>query len=109
MMRMVVAAFLGELAQRREDLLAVADAEPDGDGVADEAADGEGDHELAAGHLERAGGEDEGAERHGRREDGGEGDGEDGVVLHPAGDASEDARRDVLFDEVPCRRTWPTR
>ena len=67
--------------------------------VADGAADGEGGEELVAGHVERSGGEDEGAERHGRRQDGGQGYGEDGVVLHPFADAFEDAWGDTLFEE----------
>ena len=69
-------------------MTAVVDAEPGGDGVADAAADGEGDEELVAGHVERAGGEDEGRERHGGWEDCGKSDGEDGVVLHPVADAA---------------------
>ncbi len=40
-----------------------------------------------------------GRERHGRRKDGGQRDGEDGVVLHPVADAFEDARGDALFEE----------
>jgi hypothetical protein len=44
-----------------------------------------------------SGDEDEGRERHGWREDGREGDGEDGVVLHPVGDTGEDGFGDVFF------------
>ena len=83
-----------------QDLLAVADAKRDGDGMADQAAGGEGDHEGAEGHFEGAGGKDEGAERHGWREQGGEGDGEDGVRLHPAADALEDAGWGAFFDKA---------
>jgi len=51
-----------------EEGAAVADADPDGDAVADESADGEGPHKLFARHVHGTGGEDEGRERHGRRE-----------------------------------------
>ena len=79
--------------------MAVADADPDGDAVADEAADGEGPHEFFARHVDGAGGEDEGRERHGRGEKRGQRDGEDGVVFHPGGHAAEDAFGDVFFEE----------
>ena len=79
--------------------MAVADANPDGDTVADEAADGESPHEFFARHVNGAGGQDEGRERHGRRKKRGERDGEDGVVFHPFGDAAEDAFGNVLFEE----------
>jgi len=82
-----------------ENLSAVVDAEPCGDRMADGAADGEGGEELGPRHLEYAGGEDEGAERHRWREQRGEGHGEDGVLLHPGADALEDAWRDVFFEE----------
>ena len=68
--------------------------------MTEESADGEGPHEGFAGHAHGSGGEDEGRERHGWRENGGERDGEDGVVLHPLGDAGEDAGGDVLFEEL---------
>ena len=80
--------------------VAVADADPDGDGVTQEAADGEGPHEFFARHVDGAGDEDEGRERHRRREDGGQRDGEDGVLFHPGGDAFEDAGGDVFFEEL---------
>ena len=51
-----------EQVPEAEDVAAVVDAEPGGDGVAQAAADGEGGEEFVARHLERAGGEDEGAE-----------------------------------------------
>ena len=79
--------------------MAVADADPDGDAVADEAADGEGQHEFFARHVHGAGGKDEGRERHGRREQGGQRDGEDGMVFHPGGDAAENSFGDVLLEE----------
>jgi hypothetical protein len=88
-----------ETVPKMDDAAAVVDSQPRGDGVACRAADGEGSEELFSRHVQSACGEDEGAERHGRRQDGGEGHGEDGVVLHPVADALEDAGRDVLFDE----------
>ena len=90
---------VGEACPEVEELVAVADADPDGDAVAEEAADGEGCHEFFARHADGSGGEDEGRERHGRRQQGGERDGEDGVLLHPGGDALEDAGGDMLFEE----------
>ena len=93
------AVLIGEAEPEVEDVSSVADAEPDRDAVADEAAEGEGEHELADGHLEGSGGEDERAEGHGRGQEGGERDGEDGVGFHPAGDALEDAGRGALLDE----------
>ena len=89
-----------ELVPKDEDLFAVMDAEPEGNGVPEEAAGGEGHHKGGERHFERAGGEHEGAERHGRRQDRGQGDGKDGVRLHPASDALEDAGRGALFDEI---------
>ncbi len=47
--------------------VAVADTDPDGDAVAQEAADGEGPHEFFARHVGGAGDEDEGRKRHRRR------------------------------------------
>jgi hypothetical protein len=91
--------FGGEVRPEVKEGATVADADPDGDGVAREAAEGEGSHEFFARHADGAGGEDEGGERHRRREDGGQGDGEDGVGFHPGGDAGEDAGGDVLFEE----------
>ena len=67
--------------------------------MAQEAADGEGGEELVARHLERACGQHEGRERHGRRQDGGQRDREDGVRLHPVADGLEEARGDVFFEE----------
>ena len=90
---------VGEVRPEAEEGAAVADADPDSDAVAEEAADGEGPHEFFARHVHGAGGEDEGRERHGRRKKRGEGDGEDGVVFHPVGDAAEDAFGDVFFEE----------
>src|SRR5580700_1331413 len=58
---------VGELIPEMEDGFAVVDAEPGGDDVTREAAEGEGSHELAAVHLNGASGEDEGREWHGRR------------------------------------------
>jgi hypothetical protein len=89
----------GEACPETEDGAAVVDAEPDCDCVARQAAEGEGPHEFFARHVHGAGGEDEGRERHGRRQDGGERDGEDGVLFHPDGDAFEDARGDVFLEE----------
>ena len=88
-----------EVVPEAEDVAAVVDAEPSGDRVACGAADGEGGHEGLLRHLECACGEDEGRERHGWREDGGEGYGEDCVALHPVTDAVEDARGDAFFEE----------
>ena len=88
-----------EAVPKTQDVAAVVNAEPCGDGVADGAADGEGDHEFFSRHVECAGSEDEGAQRHGWRKDGREGDGEDGVVLHPVAHALEDACGDVPFEE----------
>ena len=82
-----------------EEGAAVADADPDSDAVADEAADGERPHEFLARHMHGAGCEDEGREWHGRGQKRGERDGEDGVVFHPVGHAAEDALRDVLSEE----------
>jgi hypothetical protein len=89
----------GEARPEMQKGVAVADADPDGDAVAQEAADGEGPHELFARHVRGARDEDEGRERHGRGKQSGERDGEDGVVLHPVGDASEDGFGDVFFEE----------
>ena len=91
--------FGGETVPEAENASAVVDAEPCGDDVTQRAADGEGDHEFFSRHVERAGGKNEGAERHGRRKDGGQGDGEDGVVLHPVADGFEDAWWDAFFEE----------
>jgi len=91
--------FSGETVPEVKDVAAVVDAKPCSNGVADGAADGEGDHEFFSRHVERACSEDEGAQRHGRRKDGGEGDGEDGVALHPVAYALEDACGDVFFEE----------
>jgi hypothetical protein len=93
------AVAVGEPEPQMEEGSSVADAEKHGDSVARETAGGEGDHELLQRHFERAGGEDEGAERHRRRQNGGERDGEDGVRFHPSADSLEDARRDAFFDE----------
>ena len=67
--------------------------------VAKEAADGERHHELFFRHVQRTGREHKRRERHGGRKDRRERDGEDGVVLHPASHAFEDALRNVLFEE----------
>lgn len=88
-----------EVGPDAEDVVAVADAEPGGDDVAEEAGDGERPHELFAGHVDGAGGEDEGPEGHGWGEDGRERDGDDGVALHPGGDAADGALGDVLLEE----------
>ena len=78
---------------------AVVDTKPRSGRVTQSAADGEGDHELLARHIECASSEDEWTERHGRRKDGGQGDGEDRVALHPFADAYKDPRGDVFFEE----------
>jgi len=78
---------------------AVANTDPDGDAVADEAADGERPHEFFARHVDGAGREYERRERHGGGKKRGQRDGEDGVVFHPGGDAAEDAFGDVFFEE----------
>jgi len=88
-----------EVRPEAEELVAVADADPDGDAVAGEAAEGERPHKLFARHVHRAGREDKGRERHGGRKNGGQRDGEDGVLFHPGGDAREDAGGDVFFEE----------
>lgn len=62
----------GEVRPEVQELVAVADADPDGDAVAEESADGEGSHEFFARHVDGAGGEDEGRKRHGRWEKRGE-------------------------------------
>ncbi len=80
-------------------MAAVVDAEPCGDGVTGGSADGEGGHEGLLRHLECSRSKDEGRERHGRGQDGGKGDGQDGVALHPIADAVEDARGDALLEE----------
>ena len=49
-----------EVRPEVEEFMAVADADPDGDAVAEEAADGEGQHEFAARHVRCSSGEDEG-------------------------------------------------
>ena len=49
--------------------------------------------------MDGAGDEDEGRKRHRWGEQGGQRDGEDGVVLHPAGNAGEHRFGDVLFEE----------
>jgi hypothetical protein len=92
--------FGGEAVPEVEHGAAVVDAEPDGDGVACQAAEGEGPHKFLARHVDGSGGEDEGRERHRRGKDGGQRDGEDGVGLHPVGDALEDAGGDVFFEEL---------
>ena len=89
----------GEVRPEVEECVAVADADPDGDAVADEAADGEGPHEFFARHVHGAGGQDKGRERHGRGKERGEGDGEDGVIFHPVGHAAEDSLGNVLLEE----------
>jgi hypothetical protein len=89
----------GEARPEVKELVAVADADPDGDGVADEPANGEGPHELFARHVDGAGGKDEGRKRHRWGEKRGQRDGEDGVVFHPVGDAAEDVFGDVFFKE----------
>jgi hypothetical protein len=89
----------GEVVPEVEEGAAVADADTDRDDVAGEPAKGEGGQEFFARHADGSGGEDEGAERHGRREDCRERDGEDGVGFHPGGDAGEDGGGDVLFQE----------
>ena len=63
--------FVGEAGPEAEDGFAVVDSKPGGDGVAEEAAEDEGRHKFFARHVDGAGGEDEGREGHGRREDGG--------------------------------------
>ena len=80
-------------------MASIVDAEPCSDGVTYGAADSEGDHELLARHVERAGSENERAEWHGRRKNSWESNGEDGVVSHPVADAFEDAGGDVFFKE----------
>ncbi len=80
-------------------MAAVVDADPCGERVAQEAADDKGGHEFFALHVYGPGDEDEGRERHRRREQRGQSDGEDGVVFHPAGDGLEEAFGDVLFKE----------
>jgi len=89
----------GEVRPEVEECVAVADTDPDGDAVTDETADGEGPHKFFARHVDGAGGQDEGGERHRRRQKRGEGDGEDGVVCHPVGHAAEDSLGDVLLEE----------
>jgi hypothetical protein len=89
----------GEVRPEMKELVAVADADPDGDAVADQPADGEGPHEFLARHVHRSGGQDEGRERHRGWEQRGQRDGEDGVLFHPGGHAAEDAFGDVLFEE----------
>jgi hypothetical protein len=89
----------GEVRPEMEEGPAVTDADPDGDRVAEEAADGEGPHEFFARHVHGTGDEDEGRERHRRGKQSGQRDGEDGVVLHPVGDAGEDGSGDVLLEE----------
>jgi len=88
-----------EAGPEAEDGVAVVDAEPDGDDVAQETTGGEGPHELFALHVDGSSGEDEGPERHGWGKDGGEGDGEDGVLFHPGCNAVEGALGDVLLEE----------
>jgi hypothetical protein len=92
--------FCGEAGPEVEDGVAVVDAQPDGEAVAEESADGESPHEGLAGHFDSSGRKDEGGKRHGRGKDRGERDGKDGVVLHPLGDAGEDVGRDVFFQEL---------
>ncbi len=82
---------------------AVVDAEPCCDDVTQASTNGEGDHEFFARHPECARCKDEGAERHGWRKDGGQGDGEDGVVFHPLADALEDARGNAMMSVTPGR------
>jgi hypothetical protein len=91
--------FRGEAIPDADDVPAVVDAKPRCDDVTEASTDGEGDHEFFARHLERARCENEGAERHGRGQDGGQRDGEDGVAFHPLADAFEDAWRDAFFEE----------
>ena len=80
-------------------MAAVVDAEPCSDDVANRAADGEGEHEFFSRHVERARGEDEGAERHRRRKDRRKRNGEDCMALHPFADAFEDAGGDAFFEK----------
>jgi hypothetical protein len=96
--------FGGELRPQAKEGAAVVDTDPDGDGVAQEAREGESPHELFARHVDGTGDQDEGRERHGRGKQGRQGDGEDGVVLHPVGDAVEDGFGDVLFEEAEPAR-----
>ena len=91
--------FRGETVPEVNDVSAVTDAEPCCDDVTQASTDGEGDHEFFSRHLECARCEDEGAERHGRRKDGGQGDGEDGVGFHPLADALEGARGNTFLEE----------
>lgn len=81
-------------------LAAVDDAKGGGDGVPKETAEGERGDKGAESHAQGAGGEHKWAEGHGWREERGQGDGEDGVVLHPLGNAAKDAPGDVLFEEL---------
>ena len=90
----------GEVRPEAKEGAAVVDADPDGDAVAEETAEGEGPHEGGAGHVDCSGGKDEGREWHGRRDERGERDGEDGVGFHPVGDAGEYVGRDVFFEEL---------
>ena len=50
----------GEVVPETQDVRAEVDAQRGGSGVAQKAAEGEGDEEFLARHLERSGGEDEG-------------------------------------------------
>ena len=89
----------GETVPKAEDMPSVVKAKPCCDAVTDGAADGEGDQELPARHLESSGGKNKGAQRHRRRKYCRQRDGEDGVVFHPFTDALEDAWRNMLFEE----------
>ena len=97
--RITVPYLAENLNQKRKDVPSIVDAEQDGDGMAQAAADGEGEHEGAEAHFERSGRENEGAERHRWGQDGGKRDGEDGVRLHPVGDPFEDAFGSAFLDE----------
>jgi hypothetical protein len=91
--------FCREAIPETDDVPAIVDAEPGCGNVTQAPADGEGDHKFFTRHPECARGKDEGAERHRRRKDGGQGDREDGVAFHPLADAFEDARGDAFFEE----------
>ena len=91
--------FCGEAVPDANNVPAVVDAKPRRDDVAQGSTGGEGDHKFFPRHLECARCEDEGAERHGRRKDRGDCNGEDGVAFHPVADSFEDARVDAFFEE----------
>jgi len=91
--------FRREAVPHAEDVPSVVNAKPCRDDVAHASTAGEGDHELLQRHLECPRGQDKGAERHGRRKEGGQGDREDCVALHPVAYAFEDVRIDAFFEE----------